>query len=304
MKQIILTANPDFRFSASAINVYLRCPRKFYFTYLLHLSQATAVATTFGTVLHRVLERLHTWAGTQPIRPVYEQALVQAELEFANCWQEAARGFEFPAVEKAQRVRARRMLERYVRAEFQRMDVPVRTLSEIAFEQGFQLGAFPMAGRIDRVDEFANGSQTIIDYKTGDEDDGPNALIKRFLNLTQKPNWKASDYQLPLYYFYWLEKYGQPPQALAHYQLRHPKGPRLTLIEVKPGLPTDEELTKSTRKYIYSGEMAQVKSQLLGLLEKMNWGNDDFPAQPAVYRDCGMCAFNFACDGPAQGDEE
>jgi hypothetical protein len=304
MKQIVLTANPDFRFSASAINLYLHCPRKFYFTYLLHLNQATEVGATFGTVLHRVLERLHTWVGRQPIRPVYEQALVQAELEFANCWQEAAKGFEFPAVEKAHRVRARRMLERYVRVEFQRLDIPISTQNEIAFEPGFQLGSFPVAGRIDRVDEFANGSRTIIDYKTGNEDDGPNALIKSFLNIAHKPNWKASDYQLPLYYFYWLEKFGQPPRFLAHYQLRNPKGPRLTQIEIKPGFPTDEELGKGTRKYIYSSELEQVKIQLLGLLEKMNRDNNDFPAMPAAYRQCERCPFNFACDGPVQGDED
>ncbi|MEI7556779.1 PD-(D/E)XK nuclease family protein [Candidatus Chlorohelix sp.] len=308
MKAIVLTEVAGYRFSASAINQYLRCPRKFYYSTLLRLTQPYSTTASFGTIIHDSLEILHNWAGAQPIRPVYEEANAQSQLILEEVWQEAGKRFIYPAVQKAYRQKAQRLLKRYTQVEFQRIgaDIPIRTTSEISFEQGFLLGRFPISGRIDRVDYFGSGEVAIIDYKTGSGEKAQNALIKDFINLAQKSTWQPTDYQLPLYYFYWSAVIGTPPRYIGHYQLKHSKGPRLTLIEIRPGAPTPEERLKGNRKYLYQEEMEEILPALLQVLEEMAEANQNFPAHPSTGRECQMCPYTFACEGAGEeeGEEE
>lgn len=294
---IILTENPNFRFSASSINLYLRCPRKFYYSRLLGFSTPDHPAAAFGRYLHHLLEELHAWAFKLPQRPAIDAALARLEQIEAVAWPEFAEKLGPTAQAEGQRERAIQIMTEYVKQEFGRKDPPASTLYEEEMVQPFRLGPFPVTGRIDRIDLFS-GEAEIIDYKTGRNHDRANAIIKEFLNLENKPNWKPKDYQLPLYYFYWQERQGRPPRALAHYHLRDAKGVQIVRIEVRKGAVPEGEKGKGKRTVLYEADMERVRHELLNLLEEMNFHNEDFPPRPCEPRECEFCPFHFACEGP------
>lgn len=302
---IILTENPNFRFSASSINLYLRCPRKFYYSRLLGFSTPDHPAAAFGRYLHRLLEELHAWAFKLPQRPAMETALARLPQIESQVWPDFAEKLGPPAQAEAQRSRAAHILKEYVRQEFCRNNPPSSTLYEEEMVQPFRLGPYPITGRVDRIDLFPDGCAEIIDYKTGRNHDRANAIIKEFLNLENKPNWRPRDYQLPLYYFYWQQRQGRPPRALGHYHLRDDKGVQLVRIEVRPGVVPAAEQGKGRRTVLYESDMEQVRQELLALLDEMNRQNEDFPPRPAEgLRECERCPFRFACEGPAALESE
>ncbi len=301
---LILTENPGFRFSASTINLYLRCPRQFYYSRLLHLSTPDRPAAAFGRYLHHLLEKMHEWAFMLKTRPEAEAALARFwEVEAAG-WPEFAAQLGPVAQAEALREQARRIMQEYLELEYGRKIAPNSTLYEAAMQENFRIGPYQLAGRIDRIDLFGDDAE-IIDYKTGRKNESQNAIIKQFLNLSESPKWRPSDYQLPLYYFYWLQFSGQPPRALSHYQLRANKGVRIIRVEVRPGPVPPAEQGKSRRTYLYEGDMERVRGELIALLDEINQSNGNFPPNPANgLRECERCPFSFACEGPGEVLEE
>jgi CRISPR/Cas system-associated exonuclease Cas4 (RecB family) len=295
---IILTENPRFRFSASSINLYLRCPRQFYFSRLLGFSTPSRPAAAFGIYLHRLLEELHRWSIKFDNRPSVEMALTEFKIIEEKLWPEFAEKLGPAAQSEAQREKAVRVIKEYISQEFSRTDPPVSTLYEEPLLESFKIGPYSISGRIDRIDLFPDGSAEIIDYKTGRRSERQNAIIKQFLNLENKPNWQPSDYQLPIYYFYWKYYRHQTPRVLAHYHLRDDKGVQQIRIEIKPGPVPASEQNKGKRTYLYEGDLERVEKELIKLLEEIDRNNQNFPPHPADVRECERCPFRFACEGP------
>ncbi|MFZ4508624.1 MAG: RecB family exonuclease [Fimbriimonas sp.] len=146
--------------SPSKISTYLACPVKYRWTYVDSRGRwylRSKAQYSFGTTLHRVLERFHDSAevGVTTIDEVaaaYEESWLEAGFTSGEEMAEAyGEGLE--------------ILERHVEATRERAG----DAKTIAVEQTlrYDMGDFVLLGRIDRLDEHSDGTLEIVDYKTG-----------------------------------------------------------------------------------------------------------------------------------------
>ena len=164
----------SFRFSPSALEVALDCPRRFYLQYLLRLRRPEPVQRSarrwlepnmLGTFVHGVLEDF-TRARLAGEDPNLEALLADHTARLREAAPPAG-----AAVMPADLEPARRCV--LAGAELARQTAPV--CAELRFgEEGddlpLSLGRHTilLTGSIDRVDREADGTYTIVDYKTGD----------------------------------------------------------------------------------------------------------------------------------------
>lgn len=147
--------------SPSRITTFLACPSKYLWTYIDPRGKWYLRAKSyysFGTTLHKVLERFHD-EGDQGVTTVgdalriYEESWIDAGFASAEEMQEAygeGKEIVLSVVEEA----------------IAKRDEGVRTL---AVEKLLKtdLGPFELIGRVDRLDERADGTIEIVDYKSG-----------------------------------------------------------------------------------------------------------------------------------------
>jgi RecB family exonuclease len=181
-------------FSASALNAYAECARKWYFRYVCAaVEDRGSSASFYGTAFHAALEDFH---GRYPrvapdqaaeLEPVLDACLVTAF--------ERYRGrFDAPVEYELQRRRARRTGRRYVRWLVERARrAPFEVIgNEVPIE--LELDGHAFVGYIDRLDrDERTGGVTVIDYKTGSI-------------ATSAAEYRATvaaftEFQLPFYYW-------------------------------------------------------------------------------------------------------
>lgn len=144
--------------SPSKITTFLACPSKYLLTYVDPRGKWYFKAKSyysFGSTLHKVLERFHDSGDTgvntvgDALR-VYEESWIDAGYSSPEEMQEAfgeGREIVQAAVEEAL----------------------TRNVKVLAVEKmlRYDMGSFVLVGRIDRLDEHEDGRIEIIDYKSG-----------------------------------------------------------------------------------------------------------------------------------------
>ncbi|MFN3682777.1 MAG: RecB family exonuclease [Fimbriimonadaceae bacterium] len=148
--------------SPSKISTYLACPSKYRWTYVDERGRWYIRAKSyfsFGTTLHKVLQRFHD------ARDAGVQTVGQALAAYEESWIDA--GFESPEAMAQAFAEGKEIVEQHVRREIERPP-EART---IAVEKLLRadLGDFVLIGRIDRLDEYPDGTLEIVDYKSGRE---------------------------------------------------------------------------------------------------------------------------------------
>jgi putative RecB family exonuclease len=151
---------PKPTLSPSKITTYLACPLKYRWTYVDDRGKWYLRAKShysFGTTLHRVLERFYASEGRgvetrEQLAAIYDESWIEAGFSSADEMAEAyGEGKE--------------MLERHV-AEAQFRPTTAHTLyTEKKLKLEFD--EFLLIGRVDRIDEHDDGTLEIIDYKSG-----------------------------------------------------------------------------------------------------------------------------------------
>jgi RecB family exonuclease len=146
--------------SPSKITTYLACPLKYRWTYVdargrWYLKSKSYYS--FGTTLHRVLERFHDEgdegvATTSEVLAAYEESWIDAGYHSAE---EMAEAYG----------EGREILERHVEATLARPPEAKTLFVERMLRK--DMGAFSLIGRLDRVDEYPDGTLEIVDYKSG-----------------------------------------------------------------------------------------------------------------------------------------
>jgi ATP-dependent helicase/DNAse subunit B len=194
-------------FSASRINTYLACPQQFYFQYVLGLKEKEDLlegpdAAGIGTFIHELLEEaFEKFKGRKPlIDSAFRKnffKLMDDKFE-----KEISRRMKSDSFLLKGIIRVR--LDKFLDNERERDVAKIICLEET------RTGQIPLNNElidfkytVDRIDQLADRSFLIIDYKTG----GSNYAPKSFNTLkSMEMNHEAikndiKSFQLPIYYY-------------------------------------------------------------------------------------------------------
>lgn len=290
----IRTHNP--RFSASQLNTYVECPRKWYYRYLCAaVEDKGSSASYYGTAFHAALEDLHR---EYPAPAPGEAAEMDRKLQgYVNTAFDSFRDkFETPVELELQRRRARRTAHKYVEwlvAEARRAPFTV-VGCELSAE--IQIEGFDFIGYIDRLDrDERTGTVTVIDYKTG-------SIASSAAEYREKVR-QFKDFQLPFYYWARTQA-GDRVSRLALVPLKD------ALLDVQPialevvPVPSSVARSQSATGVIPIGELENARKRMVEVCRELTSGTlCSFPVtgDPAA---CTFCAYSAACAGKPYPEEE
>jgi RecB family exonuclease len=199
--------------SASGLERFAQCPRRYFFESVLHVTPRTVrapeVATdggALGSLIHRILEQyarpqIGRVPGSGPDDPFgAERVAAVAATEIAAFEAEGLAGPEAAwAVERTRLLRALRLYAEADREWRQREGVVTTAVEQEFGQDGSGTVAITVPGRapvafrgtIDRVDQRADGSAVVTDYKTGRAD--------HFRHIEDDHFAGGRSVQLPLY---------------------------------------------------------------------------------------------------------
>ncbi len=172
----------DARLSASAVETYETCPLQFKFEREWKLSRQLHAALQYGAAVHRVLRTYYD--SVRLGRPKTEDELIELfrdDLAASKIQDEYQRDLYL----KQGVAQLRNFLE----------GTHARPSPEVLHtEEWFdvQMGGTKVAGRIDRMDRAADGTVTIVDYKTGKarpQEDADESLQLSIYAIAAREKW-------------------------------------------------------------------------------------------------------------------
>jgi DNA helicase-2/ATP-dependent DNA helicase PcrA len=189
-----LTKKGRLTLSVSQVACWLRCPRDFYYKYVLQMPQTEDPSLAYGTLIHQIIQRIHeankTEAGIE----------LQALMEYTK---EHLPMFGYPT--KRARERAHTQANATVAFVYKRF---INQLPPTKVEQSFTVdipnSTLTMTGRIDAIYEQSDGGVEIVDYKTG----------TKVMTDVQAKLRATSSTQLGLYALAWQLLYDTAPTKL------------------------------------------------------------------------------------------
>lgn len=150
-------ARVEPRISFSMLKLFEQCPRRYHYRYIeKKRDQKTTSYLALGRIVHKVLaEFFRTGADSRSL----DVLLDTVDTNWKNEW--------FPDVQEADeyRILATDMVTAYFRshdchASVWRVEAPIKC----------SVGGFTVTGVVDRIDELADGTYELIDYKTEPKD--------------------------------------------------------------------------------------------------------------------------------------
>ncbi|MCK5213772.1 MAG: PD-(D/E)XK nuclease family protein [Candidatus Omnitrophica bacterium] len=216
-------------YSASSVNMYLRDPLEFYYTYVLRLKEMDDLldepeARQVGTFIHELLEdSFKVFLNKKPdINASFRQHFKKIlEQKFARTFARSMKADAFLV-----KAVLEERLERFLDNEAEN---PQRRIAEILFlEKQFtdtialKCGDIKFKYIVDRVDRYQDGTVMVIDYKTGSVDQMPKNLnlIERMTLSRENVFENIRSFQLPLYYHYLSGQYAKNPINAVLYNLK------------------------------------------------------------------------------------
>ncbi len=151
----------NFVLSVSALNLYLECPRKFYFDYILRIPSARKAFFGFGKAIHSALEQFFTWnvenqevTGTaEDLIDYYHKYLRLNQSHFTQ------REYEL------NKHNGDNILKTYFEQRAESWKLPIRSEVEYRINDAHHKGV-PIKGVLDRLDVYKD-MVVVTDYKTG-----------------------------------------------------------------------------------------------------------------------------------------
>jgi RecB family exonuclease len=248
-----------FVISPTKLRTYLLCPAKYRLEYIDRIGKfyhRARAGYAFGHSLHRALDAFHNAGGAESVTA---EGLA-ASLE--QVW--VTKGYTDTEQETAYREEGLRILQEYhAAASASREETPEAVPPTTLWtEKTLRMDLSPdiaLSGRVDRVDEHANGALEIVDYKSGreaaSEEDVKNSLA-------------LSVYQL-------LVKNKMPDRRVF-----------ATLVALRTGARASAELSETER-----GELAAACRATGEEIRARDWEN----VLPVVCDHCPHCDFLPHC---------
>ncbi len=251
----------DFSFSASSLNAFLTCKRRFYYHYMKRFKESPKDESNsaVGSLLHELLKE------------AYEKDKNPYVLEERLIWLLETRGNITPK-ERLDTLIALKKIQAFYLKEKERFKAKIKILDlEKSFETTIQGVAFK--GRIDRIDKTADNEMILLDYKFKSDLKLDNMSEKQREGLSPIEIAQIStDYQMAVYAFALKNLGYKGPIKAFFYDLR------------KGELVEEDELTLQAK-------MDYLKSSLIPKLKQ----EIDFEKTLEV-KDCEYCSFKDMCN--------
>jgi hypothetical protein len=185
---------PPMTFSASRLNAFVTCARRWFFEYLCDaVEDRGSIHATYGKVVHQALEALHRDVrepAAEDSRAVVDRFLREIDVAFGKARPDFASQFEYEVA----RLQARRAAPRYVDWLVKQAVIAPMEIVEVESVNRLRAGGHDFVGYIDRIDRpLGGGAVTIFDYKTGRVPEDPRAYLEAVRT--------GDEAQLALYYF-------------------------------------------------------------------------------------------------------
>ncbi|RKV53888.1 exonuclease [Helicobacter pylori] len=251
----------DFSFSASSLNAFLTCKRRFYYHYMKRFKESPKDEnnSAVGSLLHELLKE------------AYEKDKNPYSLEERLIWLLETRENITPK-ERLDTLIALKKIQAFYKKEQQRFKAKIKILDlEKSFETIIQGVIFK--GRIDRIDKTADNEIILLDYKF------KNDLKLDNMSKTQRGSLSpieiaqiSTDYQMAIYAFALKNLGYKEPIKAFFYDLR--KG---ELVE------EDELILQDKMDHLEFSLIPKLKQEI------------DFEKTLEV-KDCEYCSFKDMCN--------
>ncbi|MUU79953.1 ATP-dependent deoxyribonuclease AddB [Helicobacter pylori] len=251
----------DFSFSASSLNAFLTCKRRFYYHYMKRFKESPKDEnnSAVGSLLHELLKEAYE-KDKNPY--VLEERLIQLLETREN----------ITPKERLDTLIALKKIQAFYLKEKERFNAKIKILDlEKSFETAIQGVVFK--GRIDRIDKTADNEITLLDYKF------KNDLKLDNMSKTQRESLSpieiaqiSTDYQMAIYTFALKNLGYREPIKAFFYDLR------------KGELVEEDELTLQAK-------MDHLEFSLIPKLKQ----EIDFEKTLEV-KDCEYCSFKDMCN--------
>ncbi|MGB7048021.1 MAG: PD-(D/E)XK nuclease family protein [Candidatus Cybelea sp.] len=261
-------------FSASALNAYAECARKWFYRYACAaVEDEGSSASAYGTAFHLALEDFH---GEFPRPRPTERAVMRRRMHEYVQW-----AFERNRTDFGTRVefelqvrRAQRTAQRYIEwllAEEAR--APFEVLGR-EVPANLELEGRPFVGFIDRLDrDERSGGIGVVDYKTG-------SIATSAAEYAEKVR-RFADFQLPFYY--WARTDAGDRVA------------KLMLIPLKDALLDVKPIVMEVGKTIRLDELERSKTRMVELSGRLASGKIAHFDTAQTPSPCTFCCYATAC---------
>ncbi|WQV84268.1 PD-(D/E)XK nuclease family protein [Helicobacter pylori] len=255
------TIPKDFNFSASSLNAFLTCKRRFYYHYIKRFKESPKDESNsaIGSLLHELLKEAYE-KDKNPY--ALEERLIQLLETRRN----------ITPKERLDTLIALKKIQAFYVKEKERFNAKIKILDlEKSFETTIQGVAFK--GRIDRIDKTADNEVILLDYKFKSDLKLDNMSEKQRGSLSPIEIAQISaDYQMAIYAFALKNLGYKGPIKAFFYDLRKGK-----LLE------EEEPILQAKMDYLKSSLIPELKQEI------------DFEKTLEV-KDCEYCSFKDMCN--------
>ncbi len=279
----------NFSFSASALDLYLKCPIKFYYSKVLGLEEkedanADVENQDIGKFIHAVLKTYFEGA--------VGKRLTKDHMDISKMGTLVDTLFKehFGPVDAGTLYLLKRQIVRQLEAFLRDYQIPVLETSDVTVEEleysiRTKNRGFNIEGRIDRIERRGN-EVFILDYKTGRDDSYANINFKKLV-LEDRGSWATaiSSMQLPFYLLLYTQKSG--------IDIRQVRPAYLFLGRNVLGRDIETEFSENPEERVERFRMAE--EVIFRVLEELVDATKPFVPTSDLQKHCPGCPFSVMC---------
>ncbi|MDD5439583.1 MAG: PD-(D/E)XK nuclease family protein [Candidatus Omnitrophica bacterium] len=277
-------------FSATSIDTYTNCPRRFYFRYVLKLKEKKDIlgdpeARDMGDFIHELLFQMFSaFKGKAPVidgvfrKQFFKRLDTAFRIKFARRMRQDALIMRRILIYR---------LKKFLASEEERSPL----IQKILFLEETFRGTIKckrtlnFEARLDRVDKLNDGSVLIVDYKTGGQELMPKGYQAIKAMPLTRPDIRRTvkSFQLPLYLYAFrqlAQKNTGAPLDAALYYLRTSK---LEYFFGSEDIASGDEIVD-----VFMAAAGYILNEILDVTR-------EFAADDSDVRYCGMCPYGGLC---------